>query len=139
VTVQPLWSNADDAITSAKQRLNSLSGGGDAVAAAESEATQTEADAVAKEQIHLAQIAIETYATDREGSYEGATSAKLREIEPTLPSSFEVAEAGLDYFSMSVGSKGGDWFAIDREIGGELAFKCGEPGKAGCPASGEWE
>jgi len=137
-TVQELWSNADRSIATARRRLNSLTGGADAVAVAESEAAQVEADALAKEQAHSALVAMETYATDRRGSYEGATPAKLRSIEPTLPPSLEVKEAGTEYFSISVGSKGGNWFEIDREFGGELIFKCGEPGNAGCPGSGEW-
>lgn len=136
--VQELWLSADRAVARAKQQLDSLSGGAGAVAAAESEAAQIEADALAKEQIHAAQVAIETYATDHEGSYEGATPAKLRAIEPTLPSSLEVREAGLEYFSLSVASKGSNWFEVDREVLGELAYKCGEPGKAGCPVGGEW-
>ncbi|HEY0316884.1 MAG TPA: hypothetical protein VGC49_01175 [Solirubrobacterales bacterium] len=136
--VQELWSNADRAIARAKQRLNSLSSGADGVAAAESEAAQMEADAVAKEQIHAAEVAMETYATDHGGSYEGATAEKLRAIEPSLPSGFEVEEAGPEYFSLSVPSEGGNWFEIDREIGGELVFECGEPGKAGCPGNGKW-
>jgi hypothetical protein len=137
-SVQELWSNAGHAIGSAKQRLNSLTSGGDAVAAAESEAAQVEADALAKEQVHTAQVAMETYATEHEGSYEGATSAKLREIEPSLPTSLQVAEAGLEYFSISVPSKGANWFTIDLEIGGELGFRCGQRGEAGCPGNGHW-
>jgi hypothetical protein len=136
--VQELWANADHAIASAKQRLTALTEGAGAIAAAESEAEQVEADAVAKEQVHSAQVALETYATENEGSYEGATSAKLRGIEPSLPSSLQVAEAGLEYFSISVPSKGANWFTIDREIGGELDFRCGQRGEAGCPGNGHW-
>lgn len=135
---QALWLDADRAATRARHRLNALTGGADAVAAATTEAAHVEADALAKEQMHTAQVAIETYATNHRGSYEGATPAKLRQIEPTLPSSLEVREAGLEYFSISVGSKNGNWFEIDREFDGELTFKCGEPGDAGCPGSGEW-
>lgn len=136
--VQELWSDADRSIATARQRLDSLTGGADAIAAAESEAAQVEADVLAKEQAHSALVAMETYATDHRGSYEGATEAKLRAIEPSLPPSLEVEEAGEDYFSVSVGSEGGNWFEIDREFGGELTFKCGDSGEAGCPVSGEW-
>ncbi|HXV05105.1 MAG TPA: type II secretion system protein, partial [Solirubrobacterales bacterium] len=41
-------------------------------------------DAKAKENAHSAQVAIETFSTDNNGSYEGATPAKLKEIEPTI-------------------------------------------------------
>lgn len=137
-TVQQLWSNADQAIASARQRLSSLSGGGDAVAAAESEAAQTEADALAKEEIRTAEVAMETYATEHNGSYDFATPPELRKIEPTLPSTLKVSVAGPDFFSISVASKGGNRFEISREVGGGMAFNCGKAGNAGCPASGEW-
>lgn len=137
-TTQSLWLDADRAIARATHRLRSLAAGGDAVAAAEAEAAQVEADALAKEQGHTALVAMETYATDHEGSYEGVTPGKLRNIEPSLPAGLEVTEAGYDYFSISIPSKGGNWFEIEREIGGELAFKCGETGHAGCPGNGRW-
>src|ERR1051326_5433785 len=43
-------------------------------------------DAEAKEYAHTAQVAIETYATDNDGSYAGATPDLLEDIEPTLQS-----------------------------------------------------
>ena len=43
-------------------------------------------DAKAKEYAHSAQVAIETYSTDHNGSYEGATEGELEKIEPTLSS-----------------------------------------------------
>lgn len=138
-STQELWLDADRAVAKARHRLDALTGGADAVAAATAEAAHVEADALAKEQMHSAQVALETYATDHRGSYEGATPAKLRQIEPTLPSSLEVREAGPEYFSISVASKSGNWFEIDREFGGELTFRCGDSGEAGCPGSGEWE
>lgn len=136
--VQERWADADRAIASARRRLSSLRRGGDAVAAAEAEAREVESDAVAKLQARSAQVAMETYATDHDGSYEGATPAKLREVEGSLPPSLEVDEAGIEYFFLSVGSDGGNWFGVGREIGGEVVFKCGKAGRAGCPASGRW-
>jgi len=41
-------------------------------------------DAAAKSQVRTAQTAIETYATDHNGSYEGALLKTLQEYEPTL-------------------------------------------------------
>jgi type IV pilus assembly protein PilA len=41
-------------------------------------------DAAAKSQVKTAQTAMETYATDNNGDYTGATVAKLQAIEPTL-------------------------------------------------------
>lgn len=137
-STQSLWLDADHAIARANHRLHSLAAGGDAVAAAESEAVQVEADAVAKEQAHSALVAMETYATDHQGSYEGATPGKLRAIEPSLPAGLEITEAGIEYFSMSIPSEGGNWFEINREIDGELVFDCGESGQAGCSGNGHW-
>jgi hypothetical protein len=137
-STQSLWLDADRAIARAKHRLHSLAAGGDAVAAAEAEAAQLEADALAKEEGQTALVAMETYATDHEGSYEGVTPGKLRNIEPSLPAGIEVSEAGYEWFSISIPSKGGNWFEIDREVGGELVYRCGETGHAGCPGNGRW-
>ena len=41
-------------------------------------------DAKAKEYAHSAQVAMETYSTDNNGSYAGAIAAELNAIEPTL-------------------------------------------------------
>src|SRR2546430_17157531 len=41
-------------------------------------------DSSAKTQAASAQTAMETYATDHNGSYEGASGAELQAIEPTL-------------------------------------------------------
>src|ERR1700759_2158611 len=41
-------------------------------------------DAKAKENAHTAQVALETYSTDNNGSYLNATVTKLKEIEPTV-------------------------------------------------------
>src|SRR3954453_1699951 len=41
-------------------------------------------DASAKEAVRTAETAIETYATDHDGKYTGATAAALKTIEPSL-------------------------------------------------------
>src|ERR1700759_1938697 len=51
-------------------------------------------DSRAKENAHTAQVALETYATENGGSYEGATVEKLQKIEPTVKS--EPASAGKE-------------------------------------------
>src|SRR6476660_4159843 len=48
-------------------------------------------DAKAKENAHTAQVALETYATDHNGSYEGATVEALHTIEPTIDQGTESA------------------------------------------------
>src|SRR6478752_7600751 len=42
-------------------------------------------DAKAKETVHTTQVAIETFATEHNGAYKGATNAELHKIEPSLP------------------------------------------------------
>lgn len=138
-TVQEMWSEADKSIAATKRRLATLrTGGSDGVEELEAESTMLTEDALAKQQAYTAQIAIETYATEHGGSYEGATSAKLRSIEPKIPAGVEVPEVGLTYYVISVTSEDGEQFKIERAPGGELHFECSEAGKGACPESGEW-
>jgi type IV pilus assembly protein PilA len=109
-------------------------------------------DATAKENAHTAQTAMETYATDNNGSYVGATYAGLVALESTL--------GNLTAARLAVTGSGGagaptasayrvtvtaqttnDTFSIDR-TGGTLTYPCTVPAAAtdrgGCPASGFW-
>ena len=92
-SVQELWSKADVAIARGKHLLSSLADGPAAVAAAVSDEEKPAANALARQQLRSAQIAMETYAVDHDGSYSGATVAKLKHIEPTLPDNLEVESA----------------------------------------------
>src|SRR6201990_2317452 len=49
-------------------------------------------DSKAKENAHSAQVAMETYATEHNGSYETANATNLQEIEPTI----KVSAAGSE-------------------------------------------
>lgn len=96
-------------------------------------------DAKAKENLHSAQVAMETCATENDGKYSttGCTQAKLHDIEPTIP-----ATAGADlttsttpttedgYVLESDGSSG--WFKISNAAG-TLTFTCEKGGEGGCP------
>jgi hypothetical protein len=99
--------------------------------------TQLEADARAQEQVHSAQVAIETYATDHGGRYVGATTVALQHIEPTLPNDLEVNADAVDYW-LALDGANGNSFAIVRERSGEMTFVCKRPGVGGCPISGNW-
>jgi len=96
------------------------------------------ADAEAKSTAKTAQTAMETYATDNNGSYVTATEEKLLAIEPTLDvSKIELSPAptATDY-SIDVSSTvAGQLFSIDR-TGGALSYPCTASGKGGCPAGG---
>jgi hypothetical protein len=118
-TVEKMWSEADKSIATSKRRMATLrTGGPDGVEELEAESKVLSEDALAKVQAHTAQIAIETYANEHGGSYEGATSAKLRSIDPNLPAGLEVSEVGLTYYVISVSSEGGEQFKIERAPGG---------------------
>ena len=96
-------------------------------------------DAKAKEYAHSAQVAMETYATENAGSYEGATKAKLIAIEPTLASATFSAEptvSATGYTITMVGSKAAQTFSIVNTAGA-LTFPCTVAGKGGCPAGTE--
>src|SRR5262245_53841183 len=97
-------------------------------------------DAKAKETVHTAQVAIETFATEHNGSYEGADNAKLHAIEPSLPA----AEAGppkVTIVSKEIGaekkpgyeitveseSASGNTFTVKNEAG-TLSYECSEEG-----------
>jgi type IV pilus assembly protein PilA len=100
-------------------------------------------DAKAKEYAHSAQVAVETYATDNGGSYEGAAAAGvLTGIEPTLNSAnFAVTASGgaavpnADGYRITVTSDTGNTFSIDNDEG-TLTYPCTVAGSGGCPAGG---
>src|SRR6266568_7979136 len=69
-------------------------------------------DAAAKQQVTTLQTAIETYATDHQGTYAGANLEELQKIEPTLndkttaePEVAKAEPAEYEVVSTSVGSK----------------------------------
>src|ERR1700728_1425936 len=69
-------------------------------------------DAAAKTQVGTLQTTIETYAAENNGSFEGATLAKLQAIEPTLKdkSTAEAKEVTVE--------TGGEGFTLESEAKG---------------------
>jgi type IV pilus assembly protein PilA len=99
-------------------------------------------DAKAKEYVHTAQVAMETYATENSGHYTGATQAKLEKIEPTLSSAhFSGAPvvAENEYKITIEGASATQKFSVSRNTEGKLSFTCEVAEKGGCPAGGNWE
>lgn len=100
-------------------------------------------DAKAKEYAHSAQVAMETFATDGDGTYTGADEDALIEIEPTLSSAdFEatVAEGGRGYTIISTSSTDNTFEVVNE--GGTITFPCtvaNEDNRGGCPESGFWD
>lgn len=101
-------------------------------------------DAAAKEQVKTGQTTMETFSTESNGSYEGATTAKLEAIEPTLKdtttATFKVTSAtatGYVIESVAAGTK--DKFVITNAAGA-ITRSCtaaSESNKGGCP-TGSW-
>jgi type IV pilus assembly protein PilA len=108
-------------------------------------------DATAKENAHTAQTAMETYATDNNGSYVGANVAGLVALESTLGnlgarlavtgSGGAGAPTASGYRVTVTAQTTNDTFSIDRN-GGTLTYPCTVPAGAtdrgGCPAGGTW-
>jgi type IV pilus assembly protein PilA len=100
-------------------------------------------DAKAKAYAHVAQVAMETYSTENDNSYEGADVAALVAIEPILSSAANLEVTGpggaedptANGYRVSVDGFGGQWFAVDNE-GGSFTFPCETGGEGGCPDRG---
>jgi len=106
-------------------------------------------DAKAKENAHSAQVAMETYSTDHNGSYENATVEELENIEPTIKegkqgTETEAAEEGIvlenigqsEYTIISVSSNGHEFDIVNDE--GTLSYPCAPEESGGCPSSKVW-
>jgi type IV pilus assembly protein PilA len=101
-------------------------------------------DAKAKETAHTAQVALETYSTDNNGSYEGATVAGLQKIEPTVANKSEAGKEGIiltipasnEYTIASVSSNKHTFKITNTK--GVMTYTCEPVESGGCPAGGDW-
>jgi type IV pilus assembly protein PilA len=98
-------------------------------------------DAKAKEYAHSAQVAIETYSTDHNGSYTGADTnspEELVKIEPTLSSALLTVEVlASNHYKLTSESTNGHEFFLENNAG-TLSFTCSPEEEGGCPAGGNW-
>jgi type IV pilus assembly protein PilA len=98
-------------------------------------------DAKAKEYAHSAQVAIETYSTDHNGSYTGADTESPKElvkIEPTLSSAkLTVQVLAANHYKLTSESTNGHKFYVENNAG-TMTFTCTPKEKGGCPASENW-
>jgi type IV pilus assembly protein PilA len=98
-------------------------------------------DAKAKEMAHSAQVAIETFGTDHNGSYEAASVKALHEIEPTLPdeptTELAIPTHTKTGYVLTVTASSGNTFTITNSAGA-MSFTCNTGGKGGCPSGGNW-
>ena len=106
-------------------------------------------DADAKSGARTAQTALETFATDNDGSFAGATVADLEAIEGAL-NNYDgapadeptVALSGLGdstYTITATQPDTGNDFLISRTATGDVTLTCDDDGEAGCPSSGTWD
>jgi type IV pilus assembly protein PilA len=112
-------------------------------------------DASGKEAVRTAETAMETYATDHDGSYAGATAgtaaSDLNTIESTLNNvgtNLTVNSTASTYSVNVHVTDTGNNFSISRAADGTTSLKCGQTvtasvasgtaGKAGCPSTGIW-
>jgi type IV pilus assembly protein PilA len=108
-------------------------------------------DAKAKEYVHSAQVAMETYSTENGGGYsftssgEGAEATTLKgeliRIEPTLSSAkfVSVTSGAKEYKIVIEGSTSTQKFWVNRASNGQETFGCEVKGTGGCPSTGNWE
>jgi type IV pilus assembly protein PilA len=107
-------------------------------------------DASAKEQVRTAETAMETFATDNNGSYNGANAAALHNIEPTISAASLTAvstpatvaplagDTAANSYTITDTSATGNTFSITRHSDGTTALTCSQGGTAGCPTGGNW-
>jgi type IV pilus assembly protein PilA len=102
-------------------------------------------DSQAKETAHSAQVAVETYATENNGSYAGVTIGDLHRIEPTISGTAGakaggttaavegviVAGTATGYTIQSISTNGNDFEIVNTA--GEMTFPCTKAGTGGCP------
>ena len=108
-------------------------------------------DSSAKEMAHTSQVAMETLATDNNGSYGTASPATLNAIDssiltaagtPPHPFASAAAAAGANGWTLTITSPTGNTFSINKATGtGVLSYTCTVPAgndRGGCPSSGNW-
>jgi type IV pilus assembly protein PilA len=93
-------------------------------------------DADAKSDVRAAQTAIETYATDNDGSYNTDSVADLQAIEETVNGDITVDGSDTGYV-LSLESDAGQTFTITRDAGA-IEYTCETGGDGGCPESEIW-
>ncbi len=98
-------------------------------------------DAAAKTQIGTLETSMETYSTENDGSYKGATLLLLEGIEPSLKdhsgATPAVLKAEREEYEVESVSASGDKFKYLIK-GGEAKRTCSPVSKGGCAAAGTW-
>lgn len=97
-------------------------------------------DADAKADARTAQTAVETLATDNNGSYATASPANVVAIESTLSNATLTNVSGTaDTYTITVtASNTGHTFTVARTNAGVFNYSCTVQGQGGCPNGGNW-
>ena len=98
-------------------------------------------DAEAKSAVRTAQTSMETYSTDHQGTYAGATPADLVAIESTLNdvgARLSVTSTATTYTVTVASTNTPNTFSITRAASGLTTLTCANAGNDGCPANGQW-
>jgi type IV pilus assembly protein PilA len=101
-------------------------------------------DSDSKAMAHTAQTAMETYATDNQGSYLNVNLTKLQGIEATVDNTVTTAASNAtgDGYTITVTNPTTNHtFTIVRAAAGGFTFTCTPNtanGAGGCPAGGVW-
>lgn len=98
-------------------------------------------DADSKADARTTQTAMETYATDNNGSYSGATVGDLTQIEATLndaASRLTVVSGDRTYTVTVASTNTPNTFSVERRADGTTVLTCTQLDNDGCPADGNW-
>jgi hypothetical protein len=103
-----------------------------------STATPSAAGAETKAAVRTAVTALETYATEHAGTYDGATVETLQQIVPDTPAELVVTVPSPQEYSLSLTSESGITYVATKSPSGTLARTCAPVGEDDCPPSGTW-
>ena len=104
-------------------------------------------DSSSKAITRAAAAAMEAYANDNLGAYDGATGAVLHGITPHVPSSMEVTgyancsgDGGTTCYVVKSppNPTSGNSFWLTKKANGELRSDCSSHQIGGCPSDGRW-
>ena len=95
-------------------------------------------DTDAKIAVRSAVPAIEVYATDHDGVYDGATVETLQGIEPTLPDDLELTFPSPASYEVSLPAESGVTYTASKNEDGAMVLTCEPAGEGLCDESGEW-
>ncbi len=101
-------------------------------------------DSKSKENVHTAQVAMETCATEHGNKYTECDQTALHAIEPVIPATgggYTISgTTPTKGYTITSKTSGGEetTFTLTRSESGALTYTCNHGGKGGCPSSENW-